>query len=76
MITDIQNYYHENLIKKYEWLRKVGAFFVQFWTDIVTIFVIIECLFFRVSVSMLLFLIVYMVFYYILFDRLGNLFRS
>ena len=42
----------------------------------VAIFVILECLFFRVSISMLLFLIIYMVFYFSLFNRMGNLLKN
>lgn len=76
MISSIQTYYNEDLVAKYQWIRSLGQFLVYLWTDIVSIFVIISCLFFRVSVSMLLFLILYMVFYFKLFDRLGNLFRS
>jgi hypothetical protein len=76
VIVEIQAYYGENLVQKYEWVRNVGNFMVLFWTDIVTIFVILESLYFRLSVSMLAFLVVYMVFYFSLFDRLGQLFNS
>ena len=60
-------------MKKYGWVRNIGSFLVLFWTDMVTIFVILECLFFRLSVTMLLFLVVYMVFYFSFFDKLGKM---
>jgi hypothetical protein len=74
VIGEVQAYYKEDLVRKYAWVRSIGDFFLLFWTDIVTIFVILECLYFRVSVSMLCFLAVYLVFYFSLFDRLGSLF--
>lgn len=45
-------------------------------TDLVGIFVIIECLYFRLSVSMFLFLLVYLVYYFTLFDNIGSIYAS
>lgn len=45
-------------------------------TDLVAIFVIVECLYFRLSLSMLLFLIVYLVYYFTLFDNIGSVYAS
>lgn len=47
-----------------------------FLTDLVAIFVIIECLYFRLSVSMYLFLLVYLVYYFVLFDNIGSIYDS
>lgn len=64
------------MVRKYAWIRKIGTFLVYFGTDMVSIFVIISCLYFRVALSMLIFLFLYMIFYFTLFDQLGTLFRS
>jgi ABC-type multidrug transport system fused ATPase/permease subunit len=48
----------------------------MFLTDLVAIFVIIECLYFRLSLSMFLFLLVYLVYYFALFDNIGTIYNS
>lgn len=69
-------FYSENLVVKYKWVRSVGNFLRLFLTDLVAIFVIIECLYFRLSVSMYLFLLVYLVYYFVLFDNIGSIYDS
>ena len=61
---------------KYKWVRSFGNFLRLFLTDLVAIFVIIECLYFRLSVSMYLFLLVYLVYYFVLFDNIGSIYDS
>lgn len=45
-------------------------------TDLVAIFVIIESLYFRLSISMLLFLLVYLIYYFTLFDNIGSIYNA
>jgi hypothetical protein len=39
--------------------------------DLITIFVIVSCISFRISISMFLYLIAYITFYLVFYDRIG-----
>lgn len=65
--------YETILWKKYKWWFEICRFLSIFSTDLITIFVLVCCLNFRLAVSMFYFLILYMVYYFVLFDRIGML---
>lgn len=76
MIESTRRFYAENLVRKYSWVRSVGNFLQMFLTDLVAVFVIVESLYFRLSISMFLFLLVYMIYYFVLFDSIGSIYEA
>lgn len=68
--------YDNVLWKKYTWWYKFCRVTSLLSTDIITIFVLVCCLNFRLSVSMFYFLFLYMIYYFVLFDRIGELMES
>ncbi len=72
VIEATKTYYQTDMVRKYVWLKYVCKFFSFIIVDAVSIIVLVSCLYFRLSVSMFLFLVVYLIFYYFLFDRIGK----
>jgi len=60
------------MAKKYIWLKYMCKFFSFIIVDAVSIVVLVCCLYFRLCVSMFAFLILYLIFYYFLFARIGR----
>jgi hypothetical protein len=72
VIEATKTYYNADMVKKYKWLRLVCRFLSYIIVDAVSIVVLVCCLYFRLSVSMFIYLVVYLIFYYFLFDRIGS----
>ena len=64
--------YLTNLWKKYSWWAYLSRVLSLIITDVAVVIVLVCCLYFRLAVSMLVFLAVYLIYYFSLFDRVGT----
>ena len=71
-----KRFYATNLWKKYTWWAYFCRVLSIFITDIALIIVLICCLYFRLAISMLIFLAVYLIYYFFLFDKIGTFLES
>lgn len=76
MIISTKKLYATVLYKKYPWFNKICTVLNVMFTDAITIFVLVCCLQFRLSISMFYFLFIYMLYYLVLFDRIGQLMET
>jgi hypothetical protein len=60
------------MLKKYPWMRYLSKALSFVIVDAVSVVVLVCCLYFRLAVSMFCYLLLYLVFYYFLFDRIGR----
>ena len=67
-----QKFYNTNLWEKYPAFSSFSYVLALTITDITAFLVLVFCLYFRLSVSMFFFLVVYMGYYYQLFDQIGK----
>lgn len=55
------------MFARYDYMRKLWELLIFFFMDISLLFVILCAVFYRLSVSMLLYLVIYLTYYFIVF---------
>ena len=73
VIESTQLSYMVNMPQKYKWVEYVAMFFTTFMTGITLIVVIICCIRFRLAVTMLFFLVIYLTYFYGLISEASGL---